>query len=60
MPIEVVKDTYNIKEGSTVVGVSPNTFKKLLNSGKVRFIRVGRRVLIPHKAIEEFLNPNIQ
>lgn len=38
------------------LGLSRNTVGQLLRSKRLRSVRVGRKYLIPHEAIEEFLN----
>jgi excisionase family DNA binding protein len=55
MTTEVRKVTYNRKEAASYLGLAENTFVKLLNSGKVKYIRVGRRVLIPQQSLDRFL-----
>jgi excisionase family DNA binding protein len=49
------KQGYNRKEAATYIGMAENTFMKLLNSGEVNFIRVGRRVIIPKKSLDAWL-----
>lgn len=51
----IQKQAYNRKEAAVYLGMAENTFVKLLKSGEVKFIRVGRRVLIPIKALDEWL-----
>ena len=52
----IQKQAYNRKEAAVYLGMAENTFVKLLKSGEVKFIRVGRRVLIPIKALDEWLD----
>lgn len=55
MPKEIQKVAFNRKEGAAYLGLAENTFVKLLNSGTIKFTRVGRRILIPKQALDEFL-----
>ncbi|UZX15689.1 helix-turn-helix domain-containing protein [Thermus sp. PS18] len=38
------------------LGISVFTLYKLLHTGRIRHVRVGRRILIPIAALEAFLN----
>lgn len=38
------------------LGISVFTLYKLLHAGRIRHVRVGRRILIPIAALEAFLN----
>ena len=51
----VEKRTYSCAEASEALGVSKNTFKRLLESGEIEFVRAGRRYLIPIANVERFL-----
>lgn len=51
-----IKACYNRKEAAQYLGLAENTFVKLLNAGRIRCIRAGRRILIPKKALDDFLN----
>ena len=44
------------KEVEPLLGLSKNSVNALLRSGRLRAVRYGRRWLIPHAAINEFLN----
>lgn len=46
-----------IEEAAEVLRVSRCTVLDLINEERLRVVRIGRRVIIPIKAIEEFLNP---
>ncbi len=39
---------YRVKEFCRDVPISPSTFWKFVKAGKIRVIRIGGRVLIPH------------
>ena len=45
----------NTSQVMEVLGISRNTVRKLVASGQIRTIRVGRRILFPATAIVEFL-----
>ena len=45
----------SITEAAGVLNVHPQTVYAMLKRGDLRFVRAGRRVLIPRSAIEEFL-----
>lgn len=46
------------EEAGPMLGVGRTGVYALISSGKLRSIRVGRKILIPLSAIEEFLNGN--
>ncbi len=43
------------QEVAMALGIGENSLRKLYTDGKIRSIRVGRRVLIPQEAIDDFL-----
>ena len=51
----VEKFAYNIKEACSALSLGRNTVLELIHSGKLRHKRVGRRIIVPRKAVEEFL-----
>jgi excisionase family DNA binding protein len=51
------KLVYTVKEACRILRVSRTTVWKLVQSKKLKAVRIGRRVLFTPKAIEEFLNP---
>jgi excisionase family DNA binding protein len=53
--MEIQKMTFNRKEAARYLGIAENTFSKLLKEGHIRYIRAGRRILVPKKALDEFL-----
>lgn len=55
MGTEVKKAAYNRSEAAKYLGMAENTLVKLLQSGEIKFIRVGRRILIPIKSLNEWL-----
>ena len=50
------KLTHKPEEVAPLLGLGRNSVYALLNSGQLRSIRVGRKILVPTSAIEEFLN----
>jgi excisionase family DNA binding protein len=46
---------YSIKEAAEAIGVSPRTVVREIQRGHLRAIRVSRRVLVPARALAEFL-----
>lgn len=46
---------YSISEGAHALGIGRTKMLQLLAKKEVRSLRVGRRVLIPREALEEFL-----
>lgn len=47
--------SYNIDETSKITGLGKTRIYEELNSGRLRAVKVGRRTLIPHASIEEWL-----
>ena len=45
----------SITEAAGVFSVHPQTVHAMLKRGDLRYVRAGRRVLIPRSAIEDFL-----
>ena len=52
----VEKQALNRKEAAAYLGMAQNTFVKLMESGRVHFVKVGRRILVPKTSLERFLN----
>lgn len=48
--------TYTIDEASKVIGLGRTRLYEELNSGRLKGVRAGRRTLIPHASIEDWLN----
>ena len=49
------KLAYRPIEAATTLGMHVQTVRSLVKSGRLRAVRVGRRLVIPRSAIEEFL-----
>ncbi|MGC8968352.1 MAG: helix-turn-helix domain-containing protein [Thermus sp.] len=46
---------YNVREAAEALRVSETTVWRLIRSGALRAARLGRRVIIPHAALEALL-----
>jgi excisionase family DNA binding protein len=47
--------TYSVEEAGKILGVCRNTAYALAKSGELPTIRLGRRLLVPHAALERLL-----
>lgn len=45
---------YNRKEAASLLSVSVQSLDKLVHAGRLRCVRVGKRLLIPPEALQEF------
>lgn len=50
-----IPQVYTPKDLELILHLSKNTVNALLNSGQLRAVRCGRKWLIPHAAVLEFL-----
>jgi excisionase family DNA binding protein len=57
--MEIQKATFNRKEAAAYLGIAENSLAKLLLGGRIRYIRAGRRILIPKVAIDRFLEDGV-
>jgi excisionase family DNA binding protein len=48
--------TYKPYEAASLLGIGRNTVYMLINSGVLRSIRIGRKLIVPASAIAEFLD----
>jgi len=44
--MEFAKLLWNVKEAGTALGISPWTIRRYISEGKLRSVRIGRRVLV--------------
>ena len=44
-------------EAADVLGVSRSSIYRLMEQGSLRFIKLGRRTVIPQSAVDQLLNP---
>ena len=56
MQNDITKQAFNRKEGAAYIGVAENTFRKLLDSGEINYITLGRRLLIPKISLDNYLS----
>ncbi len=50
------KETVTVPEGAEILGVHPNSLYHSIRKGEFKdVIRIGRRILIPRKALEKLL-----
>lgn len=50
---------YSIRTAAGEIGVTERTVHNAIRDGRLESIRIGRRVLIPAKALERFLDNKI-
>ena len=50
----------NLTEAAAVLGVSYPFMRKLVKEGKVRYIRIGRMILIPEEEVKRILIESIR
>jgi len=56
MAIEIQPAAFNRKQAAQYLGISENTLVKLLNSGKIRFVKAESRLIIPKVELDKFLS----
>lgn len=52
----VNKEYFSIEETCRLIGISRMTLHRLLKGGKIRFKKIGRRIIITKGAIDQFIN----
>ena len=52
------KLAYSVAEAAEALSLSKNVVRELVSEGRIRVVRVGRRVLVPRWALDEFLQPD--
>ena len=50
------KSAYSIDQAAESLSISRSMMKELIYTGKVKVIKVGRRVLVPKWCLDEFLS----
>jgi excisionase family DNA binding protein len=55
MPEEVRRQALSPVEAARAMGLGERTVRDLCRDGQLRHVRVGARIVIPTKAIDEFL-----
>lgn len=53
--MQLERKSVTVKEAMRATGLGRNSFYELLHAGKIRALRVGRKWVIPVRAIDEFL-----
>jgi excisionase family DNA binding protein len=57
---EIVKNTldnvYTVKEAAELLKVHVNSIYQLVEQKKIRAVRVGKKILISYKALNDFIN----
>ena len=53
----MVKLSVGLQEAQEMTGVSHFTFRRMVKNGKIRAVRVGRRLLIPITELEKLVKP---
>ncbi len=51
----IARPNLNVKEGALYIGISQRKLRELLAEGVIRKIRIGSRVIIRRKDIDEYL-----
>jgi len=51
---EPARRTYTMREAQRVIGVGESTLRALVRTGALPSIRIGRRVLLPRRAVDDF------
>lgn len=60
-PVEPVQRyAYTVREAAQSVGIGSTRMGDLVRAGRIRAVHVGKRILIPRWAIEEFLKENAE
>jgi len=54
--LDVERRVYSMKETIALLGIGINTLYKLRDTGQIKTIKLGKRVLIPVAEVERILN----
>ena len=54
----MTKLTVGLQEAQEMTGISHFTFRRMVRLGKIKAVRVGRRVLIPVTELEKLVKPS--
>jgi excisionase family DNA binding protein len=54
-PILIEKEGYSVLETAHAIGLGRNKTLELIHSGRLRHVRVGRRIIVPRTAVAAFL-----
>lgn len=58
--VDTNRIAYSVAESATMLGLGRTKMVQLVAEDRIRHIRVGRRVLIPRSALEEFIERQAQ
>ena len=50
------KIAYRVEEAAQILGIHPSTVYELVRAGTIPHKRLGRRIIIPARALEEWIN----
>ena len=50
----------NLREAHQTLGIGRDKMLELIHEGKVRHVRVGRRIVIPVSALQDFLDGRVE
>jgi excisionase family DNA binding protein len=53
--VNVEKRVLDVPEVAGTLGVHPLTVRRLIRNGELRAVRIGRRVVVPVAALDQFL-----
>ena len=56
---EARRVVWTVEEAAILLGISRAHGYRLINRGELRHIRLGRRILVPDRAIDDLLNGDI-
>jgi excisionase family DNA binding protein len=54
-PPSLPRRTFTVREGATSLGVGTRHVERMCQSGELRHVRLGRRILIPADALDALL-----
>lgn len=54
------KLTYSVEEAAKVLGIGRNTAYEAVRSGEIPSVKIGKRLLVPVKALENMLPANVE
>lgn len=55
--IAVPRHGYSVPDTAASLGLSVNRVWQMVNDGTLPSVRVGRRVIVPAKAVDDFMTP---
>jgi excisionase family DNA binding protein len=55
VPYTLEKKLVSLTEAAAIAGVSYSMMRKLVKQGKIRTVRVGKRLMVPEAEIEKLL-----